>query len=228
MSFDTPTVAIYTADSGNITSSQGRLDQSISMAYEEGLFAFNGLVSVIVPGESSSTDPVGATGSTQSDKEGLSTPGKVGISVAALALFLLAVLLVKRRRTTQDDESFAKQINGTTCTVDDGLSPDSSSELLGATKQRLVVGDNESSENVSDGMVDYSATLKTTSLGGSHAGMDVHVCHSSMCEVCVQTNPGRISFVKIGTPSSVPCNVYQITKMNASSRDYVVSDTLTL
>jgi hypothetical protein len=89
------------------------------MAYEEGLFAFNGLVSVIVPGESSSTDPVGATGSTQSDKEGLSTPGKVGISVAALALFLLAVLLVKRRRTTQDDESFAKQINGTTCTVDE-------------------------------------------------------------------------------------------------------------
>jgi hypothetical protein len=227
VSFDTPTVAIYTADGGNITSSQGRLDRSISTAYEEGLFAFNGLVSVIVPGESSSTDPVGATGSTQSDKEGLSTPGKVGISVAALALLLLAVLLVKRRRTTQDDESSAKQINGTTCTVDDGLSPDSSSELLGATK-RLVVGDKESSENVSDGIVDYSATLKTTSLGGSYAGMDVHVCHSSICEVCAQTKQGRIAFVKIGTPSSVPCNVYQITKMNASSRDYVVSDTLTL
>jgi MYXO-CTERM domain-containing protein len=89
------------------------------MAYEEGLFAFNGLVSVIVPGESSSTDPVGATGSTQNDKEGFSTPGKVGISVAALALLLLAVLLVKRRRTTQGDENLAKQINCTICTLND-------------------------------------------------------------------------------------------------------------
>jgi hypothetical protein len=213
VALDTPTVAIHTND-GDTSTFQARLDKAITEAIDDGLFTLPGLASVNIPGEPGYTDP---TISAQEDNR-LNTPGKISLAVLSLALLLLAVLFVRRRRSTQD-ESFVKQINSTDLLLDDDMTQDLT---LGNNKAR-VLGDGDSLEDdIFDGIIDDSATLNSNSIGGTHAGMDVHVCQSSLCEACEQRKNGGISFVKIGAPGSPP------RIPDDASRDYSLSNTVML
>ena len=171
---------------------------------------------VNIPGEDGWTDPdatpAGATSSAQED-HGLDLAGQLTIAATAVALLLLALLLIKRQRSTQD-KNIVMQINSTST---DFL-------LDNGENKTFVVGDSDSVGNeVNDDSVDNSLPSTLSSLGGAHAGMDVHVCQSSLCAACMKTKQnGGISFVQVEAPSSlsrIP---------DDAVRAYSSSDTVTL
>jgi hypothetical protein len=166
---------------------------------DEGLFNISGVVSVNFPHDA---DP---NSSAQMDNGGLTTAGKVSLAVLSLALLLVAVLFVRRRRSSQD-ESLVKEIDDND--LDDNT--------------RVLADGDSLEDDTFYGIVDESASLSSNYLGGSHAGMDVHVCQSSLCDACEQRKNGGISFVKIDAPSSPP------RIPDDASRDYSLSDTVTL
>jgi hypothetical protein len=205
VALDTPTVSIY-IDDGDTSTFQDRLNQAISKAIDDGLFMFDGVADVNIPGY---TD----RNISAQDDNGLSTPGKISIAVLSLALLLLALPFVRRRRSSQD-ESFVKHMDRNDLFLDDMTQDLNNARVLG--------DENSLEDDIFHGTYDESATLNPNDIGGSHAGMDVHVCQSSLCEACEQRKNGGIAFVKIGAPSSPP------RIPDDASRDYSLSDTVLL
>ena len=189
-SFNTPFKVYYKG--GDTSGFQDQLNSAINQAIKDGKFNYPGVYEVNGPNGDRGTN-------TQEEGEnGLGTAGIVVISGLAVALVILAVITLKRRRRTED-ESLVEQVKSTDLLLDDDMTHDSSEP---GHKTRIV-GDSNSLDDVFDG-IDDSLTLTSTSLGGAHPAMDVHVCQSSLCEVCEERNRNPISFVRIGAPSSPP------------------------
>lgn len=209
VSLYTPTTAIHTG--GDTSGFQDQLDNATQKAIDEGLFAFDGVVQLNIPGEDGWTDPdatpAGATSSAQKD-QGLGMAGQISVAVTAVAVLLLALLFVRRRRSTQD-ESAVKQINSNDLLLDN------------IENKTFPMGESNSmGHEAIDDIVDDSLTSTSATLVAAHAGMDVHVCQSSLCAACAQTKQnGEISFVKVDSPPRIP---------DDASRAYSASNTVSL
>jgi hypothetical protein len=114
VTLNTPTAAFYTGD-GETSTFQDRLDAATQAAIDQGLFALvPGVESVVV----NIPDDTDRNSSAQTDN-GLTNAGKVSIAVASLALVLVAVLFVRRRRSSQDESFVKEEIDGTSNDLDD-------------------------------------------------------------------------------------------------------------
>eukprot|EP00544_Gedaniella_sp_CCMP2646_P000317 CAMPEP_0202507122 /NCGR_PEP_ID=MMETSP1361-20130828/51553_1 /ASSEMBLY_ACC=CAM_ASM_000849 /TAXON_ID=210615 /ORGANISM="Staurosira complex sp., Strain CCMP2646" /LENGTH=596 /DNA_ID=CAMNT_0049141225 /DNA_START=172 /DNA_END=1962 /DNA_ORIENTATION=- len=213
---DTPT-NVYVG-SGNTLYLASGLNDAIDRAVREGEFdGLSGLYSVSGPsGDTYQTSGGGGDRDTNSataaEDDGLGVAAKVVIPVAAITLLLLAILFLQRRR---QETTHVKDAVG------DGLLDYDTDEETSANRARFVNDDDTLSSGPFDGMDDYNYNDST--LGQSHATMDVHVCQSSLCEACEHRDQHNgISFVKTGAPSSperLPAN---------STREYSASDTVSL
>jgi hypothetical protein len=213
---DTPT-NVYVG-SGNTLYLASSLNDAIDRAVREGEFdGLSGLYSVSGPsGDTYQTSGGGGDRDTNSataaEDDGLGVAAKVVIPVAAITLFLLAILFLQRRR---QETTHVKDAVG------DGLLDYDTDEETSANRARFVNDDDTLSSGPFDGMDDYNYNDST--LGQSHATMDVHVCQSSLCEACEHRDQHNgISFVKTGASSSperLPAN---------STREYSTSDTVSL
>jgi hypothetical protein len=114
VTLNTPTAAFYTGD-GETSTFQDRLDAATQAAIDQGLFALvPGVQSVVV----NIPDDTDRNSSAQMDN-GLTNPWKVFIAVVSLTLVLVAVLFVRRRRSSQDESSVYEEIDGTNNDLDD-------------------------------------------------------------------------------------------------------------
>jgi len=148
--------------------------------------------------------------------ERLGVAAKVIIPVAAVTLFLLAILFLQRRRK----ETVTHVKDG----GDDSLLDCETDEETTAERAARFVNEDDDltlSTGPYDGMDD--SYYEDSYLGKNQATMDVHICQSSLCEACQETDRhGGISFVKTGAPESperLPRN---------ATRNYSASDTVSL
>lgn len=148
---------------------------------------------------------------TASEDEGLGIAAKVVIPVAAVTLFLLAILFLRRRHRETSTETKGQL-------VDESLLDYDTDEETTANAPPIFVNDESS---LSSGPFEDSYYNEDSKLGRNQATMDVHVCQSSLCEACEQGGKG-ISFIKTGAPPSperLPRD---------ASRNYSASDTVSL
>jgi hypothetical protein len=216
MKTDTPTTVYH--GQGNTLYMAPLLNSAIDWAVQNKKFGgLSGLISVRSPDGTVYEEPPPTTlnKATAAEDDGLGIAAKAIIPVAAVTLFLLAILFLRRRH-----RETSTQVKG--ATADDSLLDYETDEETTANAPPLFV--NEESSLSSGGPIDGtedSYYYENSMLGKGHAAMDVHVCQSSLCEACEQGGKG-ISFIKTGAPPSperLPRD---------ASRDYSASDTVSL
>lgn len=156
-------------------------------------------------------EPVEFSAAVQEDgddeESGLGVGGQIGVIVCAVALALLALFVVRKKMSQNENESFAN-------------SGDDMSSVSNMSKNRLamVVEDDWFDNNNKGGSPNSVRTRQTANstlggipegdeddgdsyvaasynnLAGAHSGMDVHRCSSAMCERC--NGGSQIRFVQ--------------------------------
>ena len=220
METDTPTTVYYGA--GDTYYLYGNLNNAINRAVREGKFAgLEGLYSVTGPrtgNEEGQTytneeppEAINKATAAEVDK-GLGVAGKVIIPVAAVTLFLLAILFLRRKH---------KETTTTTKQVDeDSLLDNETDEETSANRAMFVNDDDTVSTGPFEGILDEQY-MTDSMLGMNQSTMDVHVCQSSLCDACENRDRG-ISFIKTGAPEGperLPPN---------ATREYAADDTVSL
>ena len=158
--------------------------------------------------------PAGVVTGDENDDESM---GWVAVPViAGVGLILVALLLVTRRRRSEQDTHFVKHMDD-----DDDLSAAELTMDTAEEPRALVVGDEET---LSSGeMLDGSYLMHDSStLGGTHAAMDVHICQSSLCSVC-EKRRSQVSFIKT---TDVPVSPPRLPP--DAKREYGAEDTVEL
>lgn len=217
MKTDTPTTVYH--GMGDTTYLAKKLSDAIKRAIESGKFAgMSGLHSVIAEDGTTvyhnpDASPNGEDGTTVStkatsgDDDGLGVAAKTVIPIAAVTLFLLAILFLRKKHRDNVARTKSDQ-------KDSLLDTDTDEET---NKPPLYVNESSDESTVTDG----GSYFEDSILAKNQSTMDVHVCQSSLCEAC-DRNSGGISFIKTGAPPSperLPTN---------ATRDYSESDTVSL
>jgi len=216
MKTDTLTKVHHGAGSNNYMAKN--LDDATNRAVKAGkFFGLPGILSVSGPDGQVATNPnaqdptINSNKSVVDENDGLGVAAKVVIPIAAVTLFLLAILLLRRRHRE------TTHVKG----QDDSLLDYETDEETSANRAMFVYDD----DTLSSGDVDDSY-YGDSMLGKNHSTMDVHVCQSSLCEVCEKRDQhGGISFIKTGAP---PMSPERLPPDAGASRDYSTSDTVSL
>jgi hypothetical protein len=218
---DTPTTVYHGA--GDFYYLYPALNAAINRAIRQGLFAgLSGMYSVKGPpynDEEGDTyinpdSPIlNKNTAAAEEQHGLGVAGKVIIPVAAVTLFLLAILFLRRRHK---ETTTTKRIDA----GDDSLLDYDTDEETSANRAMFVNDDDTVSTGPFDGILDEQY-MTDSYLGRNQSTMDVHVCQSSLCDACENRDRG-IAFIKTGAPESperLPPN---------ATREYSADDTVSL
>jgi len=168
----------------------------------------------------------GAESGARNSKQGARAAPYIGAATGLLAVLLIMVLFVRRRKSYEEEEVSHLKLEDDF--EDDTLYSGSDGARNYNPRDTHIVGETDS---VVSHWTGYTGRNHGYEVSNQKSGLmktdnhDVHQCSSATCEICAESRQKGVTFVKTGN-SSLPIRTASLP--SDTSRGYVIEDTVLL